>query len=489
MEIEPAPDSARTDRLALLMAIAFSVLPVLGQFAVALDSLDEALLLVYPEQVLAGRMPQSDYFTVYGPGGFGFLAAVYSLTGPTVLAERAVGLMYHVAIATGVVRLTRPCGRTASLVAGVTSAIVLLPLGLPAYAWLGGLALAVWSVALLTQPGGPRWVFFAGILGGLVPAWRIEMLVLLAAAGPLVWRTRLARPYLTGLAVGLTPIAAFLLLWGPEILENVFLGRVAVNSQLELDTVPLPVWAGIAISIVITGALIVAACHRSPRQRTTMAYAVFAALLLPQELQRIDLIHVSFALCVIAPLGVARLLWSTTKVDSTKAPVSPKYVALVIFTLLSLSALSVARNPTASELTHNGRHLPVSAAEAKRIEAQLEVITETIPVGSRIFVGASDMSVPTLSDMYLYHLLPEYRADSYYLELPPGVAEKRGSRLLDDVLGADALILTDIPAWLRESLFPHMGGGDDIVNQAVKSHFCPVRRAMDTTVYLRCDAG
>ena len=77
-------------------------------------------------------------------------------------------------------------------------------------------------------------------------------------------------------------------------------------------------------------------------------------------------------------------------------------------------------------------------------------------------------------DGALPHLLPEYRSDSHYLELPPGFrAEKRGSPLLEDVLQADFPVLTDVPRQRTASLFPYIGRGDDAVNRAVDSHFCP----------------
>jgi hypothetical protein len=478
-----------TDWRGMALVAAFSILPVLGQFAAPIQTLDESLLLVYPEQMLAGRAPHRDFFTVYGPGGFGLLAAVYSLLGPGVIVERGVGLLYHVAIATGVVQLTSSFGRRASRAAGVTSALLLFPLDLTAYAWLGGLALTVWSLALLIRPGEPRSAFVAGVLGGLAPAWRFEMVVLLAASGPLIWRTNLRRPYLAGLAVGLTPTVLFLATSGRQVLDNVIVSRMAVNAQLRLETVPSLVWAGVAVSLLTTVALVIAAARGSAPRRVMISFAALCVLLLPQEMQRIDLPHVIFALCVIAPLGVACVLGPGKDLEAGPLRGGLVVLTFVLLSLLTVSAANALRDPGTTELTHSGRSIVVSQTDETELKGLLRAITETVPPGSRIFVGATDMSVPTLSRIELYHLLPEYQAGSYYLELPPGVAEKGGSPLLDDVLKADALILTDVPRQLRESLFPHMGRGVETVNRAVDQYFCPQRTIADTTIYVRCDSA
>ena len=85
----------------------------------------------------------------------------------------------------------------------------------------------------------------------------------------------------------------------------------------------------------------------------------------------------------------------------------------------------------------------------------------------------------------LYQLLPEYRNDFYYLELPVGVAERRGSPLVADIESADALILTRHDPNLR-LLYPHFGSGVEDANRAVEKGFCEVERVMDATLLLPC---
>ena len=86
------------DALNIALVAAFATLPAVAGFGEPLNTLDEALLMVYPEQILTGDVPNADFFTSYGPGGLTLLAGVFSLVGPSVLAERIVGLAYHMAI-------------------------------------------------------------------------------------------------------------------------------------------------------------------------------------------------------------------------------------------------------------------------------------------------------------------------------------------------------------------------------------------------------
>lgn len=477
----------------LLLVAAFGTLPAMHNFWAPLNTLDEAYLLVYPEQMLLGRMPHEDFFTVYGPGGYALLTGVYWLFEPSVMLERTVGLMYHLGIATGVASLARPYGRIISAMAGAASAVLLLPVGLGAYAWFGGLALAVWSLALLVAPRGRAVVTAAGFFGGLVMAWRVEMLVLVLAAWPLLWRRALVGPYLAGLAVGLAPMAAFVAFTGSALLENVFLSRLALNAQLRPTSVPVGVWLVLAILVVCTVSLVAIASRGSTRTALITAHAALAVLLLPQSLQRADTSHVLYAMCVTLPLALASLVHS----GRSRSGGSPEHPAkfraflalalMVLVVLTTMSILAIAASQV-SPLTHRGRTTLVQHEDASGVAAQLELITDNVPEGSRIFIGATDMSVPTLTHFELYHLLPEYRSLAYYLELPPGVAERVGSPLVDDIRRADWLVLSHMPDALRRDLFPYIGGaGSNDANAIVAAQFCPVDSVSGVlTLYRRC---
>ena len=68
--------------------------------------------------------------------------------------------------------------------------------------------------------------------------------------------------------------------------------------------------------------------------------------------------------------------------------------------------------------------------------------------------------------------MPEYSNHFYFAEFAPGVHRTQGSRLLEDVMAADALILTELaPMAVSESL-PNVPRGDSDVNEAVRANFC-----------------
>lgn len=485
--------TGRVRRIApLSLVVLYATLPAFAFLQARLTEQDEALLLVYPEHILAGAVPNRDFFTVYGPGGFWLLAAVFKVAGPTVLAERVVGLGYHVALSTGVYRLIQPWGnRRLACAAGSACALILLPLGLGAYAWLGAVALVVWSIGLLTvsECALPA---CAGLLGGLAVAWRLEIVVpLVAASVPLLWRTPAAKRWAIGAAIGLMPLAAHSVVAGSALYRDIFVDRLlATNTGLPFSAHRLGAATGVAVCVGAVTALCIVGVR--DRSRRSLALAVLSVAVLPQAFQRIDQEHVRYVACLVVPLAGAALVARLPK--SSWPPLAYRRgpaigLATALGVLLALTGLSIAfaaENP-ARWVDHEGRAIPVSTDwERQDLQELLMVVTRDVPAGSRIFVGAEDMSVATLSDVRLYHLLPEFQARSYYLELPPGVAEVRGSGLAQDIAGADALLLDDVPKSRGRALFPLVPPGDDAANIEVRRHFCAVDRVGTTTLYRRC---
>src|SRR6476620_7054704 len=67
---------------------------------------DEYSLLIYADLIGRGRVPNRDFFTPYGPGTLWPITVANHVVGhASVIAERMVGLGYHVALAVGVWRL------------------------------------------------------------------------------------------------------------------------------------------------------------------------------------------------------------------------------------------------------------------------------------------------------------------------------------------------------------------------------------------------
>src|SRR6266576_7263388 len=130
----------------LLTALLFFYRPA---FYIAGSRMDEAVLLVFPELLLHGKVPYRDIETFYGPANLWILAATFRFFGATVEIERIVGLTYRFALFAALYLAVRRWGKAAAIGVVLIAAFALLPLGSVANAWIKALALAVVSTALM----------------------------------------------------------------------------------------------------------------------------------------------------------------------------------------------------------------------------------------------------------------------------------------------------------------------------------------------------
>lgn len=476
----------------LALVILFASVPMASAFREPLYLMDEALLLVYPEQILAGEVPNRDFFTSYGPGGLSLLAVIYAVVGPAVVAERAVGLLYHVAIATGAYAMARRLGSLPATTAGIVAGLILVPLGLLASSWLGAIALVMWSLALLDAPRSKGAIVLAGIFGALAVSWRPETAVLVVVAAlPHLWRNPRWRQWGLGIVMGMAPLAIHTVLSGGRLWTNVA-GRVGVNGNLRISLSDMDVI--VALLITLGAAAYLAWCAYRIPSRRLLAWATASAVVLPQMLQRLDLGHVLNVACFILPLAVAwtmahfdvaarlALLFGETQVK--RIAWGAAGLLLVVEGVQSLAATTGSR----PSVMHESRALPVLHVEEQRaLDKLLRRVATLVPPGTKIFMGARDMSVPTLNDMRLYHLLPEYDAFAYNLELPP--PQPVGSLLSQDLQKADALILRRVPRGWGRAMVPFVPPGDDAANDIVADQFCLAGSVHPYEIHLRCGAA
>lgn len=445
------------------------VLPKLPFLRMPGTSMDESILLVYPEMIAAGLVPNRDFFVVYGPGVFELLALVFAVTGPALLAERAVGLLAQLAVVLAVTRLARRHGRAAALAAGTVGALILAGPNLLATAWNVGLALTLWSQVLLrSSTRNPA--FVAGLLAGLSTFVRYELVVLHVASVPLL-RRRTVLPYAAGVAVGSLPTVAHLWVAGASVYRNVVSERMALDGQLDASLVTWGVTAALG-GVLAAAAYLVWRLARRP-SRVAAADAFLALAMLPQALQRIDQVHVVAVGCVVAPLALAPLV--SGRARRLRWAREPRMAQAVTGLGVVAAAGVWAGVPPSVEVTApSGRSLYVNPAQAPVLDEYVDAVHRHVKPGARLFVGGNDMSGPVANLIYLYHLLPEYEIGTYYVEIPDGIANVAGSRLPRDIRGADALVLTDGP----DDLFlvtPPSGRGTVEATEAVEG-FCEVVR-------------
>ncbi|HEX7134251.1 MAG TPA: hypothetical protein VF228_16860, partial [Iamia sp.] len=216
-------------------------LPLPALFQYQGPPMEEGFMLVFPERVLAGDVPNKDFLHLYGPASLWSLAAWFEVAGRTLAAERFYGLVQHLAIIFGLFRLALPWGRRVATVCGLLGVLlVITPIGLAALAWNGGVALGIIGLSLALTgaerldagtPGARLRLVLGGVILGLALLWRPDLVVGIGLAGiALLWRRwgrDLLVPLVGGVLLGVAPILVHLAMAGPSnVVEGMFLQPV-----------------------------------------------------------------------------------------------------------------------------------------------------------------------------------------------------------------------------------------------------------------------
>lgn len=472
--------------------------------------MDEGTLLLYPTRVLDGDLPNRDFEHFYGPGNLWLLASTYFFAGASVTAERSVGVVYRLLIVLAVFALARRSGALVAVAAGLIAAFILAALGSSALAWLGGLALALSSLALaterLTTHGGARndasaLSFGAGLLGGLSLVFRLDLAlaVLLYSTALLPSATsRARRARLLGFVAGLSPYAIHVWLAGIRpVLDGLVIDPVTVQSSGRRLPIP-PDDAAVAVLMylvmAIVGCLLVWSIYRvrmrpAPRDAyRLLAIALFSAGLLPQMLQRDDVVHVLYVACV--PLAFLPVLLASIMRDrGSHWSLAAATVGVVFAVFLTARAvdrsIGVGVFPSYA-VTNEGRSFPLpSQADAHDVQLLLADVDRLAVPGQRLFVGPRDLRRTNYNDTYLYFLLPKLTPATYFLEMNPGSANAAGSRLAGDIRSADLLILTDAyDHWSEPNASRDFGSTEP--SDVVRDEFCEVATRSHWALLTRC---
>jgi hypothetical protein len=333
-----------------IIGLAF-VLPLRGLLRAPGPPMEEGFMLVFPERVLRGDIPNRDFLHLYGPGSLWALAGAFKVFGVSLVTERMFGLLQQCAVVFGVAWLAYPWGRRIAVCSALTSAVVLVPFGLTALAWVGGVGLAVLGLgAVLTayrttaQTTATRrsgnFALGAGVLLGFALLFRLDLVLAIVLALAVMVR-RLSRPLSTrlaiGLAIGLSPYVVHIVTAGPGhvvqgmILDPVFklrggrslpippswshldgfLQRAGALQQVSwpiphlTDSQQLFVWFFLllgSVGLLLTAALLASrTAPASMRATTLLVVAWFSVGLLPQAIQRVDSAHFAWVGCI--PIG------------------------------------------------------------------------------------------------------------------------------------------------------------------------------------------
>jgi hypothetical protein len=492
---------------ALGIVLAVLVLPLWGSLRNQGPPMEEGFMLVFPERVLAGALPNRDFLHLYGPGSLWVLAAVYKVLGTTVDVERMFGWLQQAGIVFGVFALARPWGRRIATAGALISALCIVPaIGLVALAWVGGIALGVWTlVAALAGRQHPddaaakRRFLAAGLLAGAALLYRLDLVVAvglgLFAATRGVSRTR-RKSLLLGFAIGLSPYLVHIATAGPG---HVFKGMVVdpvvylrggrrlpippsphhfdgwlqrlgnlwtLHWRLPSPTSPaqLTIWF-IALPIVVALLVWVGARqvkrHDDLASRALFTVGLFSIGLLPQAVQRADSAHLAWVssvpfgflpvLTLLALRGVrAGRTWTAGRRSLAACALA---LALPLFLIphwtfrnyFDLAIQTFGRHRLSFPIHHDGRVFYYGRPDVAAVmPALLDDADRLSKPGDRLVVGTGDLARTPYSEAFIYFLLPKLTPATYYIEMDPGVANAADSRLPHDIANADLVILSTL---------------------------------------------
>ncbi len=511
------PAAAGLNRRAVLIAV-LTLFVALFPFLPAFDypglNMDEGMLLLYPEQVMKGRLPYRDFETFYGPANLYVLAGTYSVFGVNVGVERTVGLLYRALLFAGIFVFARRWGATVAVLSTLIGAVFLIISRLPAFAWLGGVAWVLWSVLSLSGDPRPWRAGVAGLLAAVALLYRPDLgPAVIASALPLLWRlpARQRWFYAGGGAIGLLPLGVLALAVGLDpLVENLFLYPVVISNpgrrlplSLASDDVIFMfcLHVGASLCAIITGVLLCRENRRSANAWLFLSVALLAAGLTHQGMQRADAIHVpttAFLSVALLPLALALLArrgriempplrWCLGTTAAVVMLVATGVPRLGRTYLHEHAVVFDTEAPRAKQVTVRDRQFPTRglAAESQKVVSFLEA--QATP-GERLFVGTGDLRLTYVNDTFIYHLLPWLPPATYFLEMNPLSANRPNSRLARDVASADWLVLNH--AW-NESREPNLSTqpGSDAPNEVVRTQFELCGRTGPFEVYRRKREG
>jgi hypothetical protein len=510
-----------------------ALLPLRGLLRNQGPPMEEGFMLVFPERVLKGDLPNRDFLHLYGPGSLWALAGAYKVFGVSLLVERLFGFAQQMAIVAGVFLLARRWGRVAALSCAAISCIIIMPpIGLTALAWVGAVGLGMLALdAALAASRAPgtgrrrhRLLVTAGLLAGATLLFRLDLVVAITLAGVALFPLfsgRERRTLLLSLAAGLSPYLIHLATAGPGnvvrgmILDPVvylrggrrlsippppghlegFLQRAGELRKLDwpLPTLRSPtqltLWFFVLLfavaALVFTGWRLVRADRTSVRGRALFAAGLFSVGLLPQAIQRTDSTHFAWVSCVpLALLPLACIEWSRLRFawpERTRELVAGALVlALLVFVLPRFTVQQFAdytlqtfgKHREAYKIERNGRVFYYGKrAVAEALPGLIHDLDRASRPGDSLLVGTTDLRKTPYSDAFLYYLFPELKPATYYIEMDPGVANADDSKLAGEVRKADFLVLSSVwNDWSEPN--DSRNFGSDVPNQIVRRDFC-----------------
>jgi hypothetical protein len=500
------------------------LLPLRGLMRAPGPPMEEGFMLVFPEEVLRGAIPNRDFLHLYGPGSLWVLAAAFKFFTTSLWTERVVGFAQQVALVAAVYAMVRPWGRRIAVGGAAIAAIIIIPpIGLTALAWVGGVALGLWAMVAALRGR----FLLAGILGGFALLYRPDLVVAVGLGFAVLWRVLAPvdrKRLLGGLGIGVSPFLIHIALAGPGdafygmVIQPVFQLRSGRHLPLPpswshfdgflqkagvlneppwpIPSLPSPgqltVWLTLlvvaAVLMVVVGWRVQRGAPRTIAAQAVLVMGVFSLGLLPQALQRPDSTHLAWVSAVpfgLLPVAIAELLrmyaprWSASR-RLTVAAVAPAAILFVLVphhtfrTYADAVAQTFNKHRESYVMENEGRSFYYGRKDAAdAVNEMLPVANQIARPGDKLFVGTGDLRKTPYSEAFLYYLLPQTRPGTRYIEMDPGVANRSDSGLADDLASSDIVILSSIrDDWVEPNAA--LDFGSDEPNQILRRDFCLV---------------
>jgi hypothetical protein len=529
-----------------IVALAFAV-PLRGLLRAAGPPMEEGFMLVFPERVLKGDLPNRDFLHLYGPGSVWAIAGAFKAFGVSLITERMFGLVQQMLVVFGIYALARRWNRVLAVTSALTSALIIIPFGLTALAWVGAVGLGLFGAvagmearARTDDRVAGRFAIASGACFGLALLFRLDLIVAVTLViAALVWGLDRARRnrLLAGCGVAVVGYLIHLASAGPGnvidgmIIEPVFElrggrslpvpppwdhydGFLQKAASLQQLSWPLPdlegpqqlfIWFILLLAVVALllyqGWRLMRRDPTSLQSRTMLVVALFSVGILPQAIQRVDSAHFAWVGCV--PLGflpvalfeLGRRRGRPERDIKLALATGVFSLAVLLFVIPTYTVTRYSDYVAQTFNTHrfayaiknDGRTFYYGTEE--RAAAANEVIAEAERIsrpGQKLFVGTGDLRKTPYSDAYLYFMLPKLDPGTRYIEMDPGMANTDDSGLDRELATSDLAILSKIWDHWEEPNDSRKFGSDK-ASRVLADHFCLVGSYQNLyELYQRC---
>ena len=140
---------------------------------------------------------------------------------------------------------------------------------------------------------------------------------------------------------------------------------------------------------------------------------------------------------------------------------------------LGSDLISESPNPKSIAITNDGRswYIGNDPSVAQSITSLIHAVGREVKPGGRVIVGNTDMRRVPYNDTYLYYLLPRYVPGTASMEFEPGLTNRKGTPLTEEMQHADAFIASD--RWLSwDEPNSSMKPGDPGPAEVLHRDFC-----------------